>query len=149
MTVLSMSRRAEIDRSHVLMDVIAERISSRDAAQLMRVTPRQVFSAVEGLCAGGPSALLSKRRGKPSNRSYPTIVRTEALALIAVDAGRGSMEGAPAASQAGPPAAASARLRRRARSDRRFGALVVRESQSAMHPARFHPESRSKKAPRR
>ena len=32
--------------------------------------------------SAGPSALLSKRRGKPSNRSYPSVVRTEALALI-------------------------------------------------------------------
>lgn len=42
MTVLSMSR-TEIDRLHVLRDVIGERISAREAAQLMRVTPRQVF----------------------------------------------------------------------------------------------------------
>lgn len=32
--------------------------------------------------AGGPAALVSKKRGKPSNRYYPTLVRTEALALI-------------------------------------------------------------------
>src|SRR5271165_5480454 len=81
MTVLSMSR-AEIDRLHVLRDVIAERISAREAAQLMRVTPRQVFRMLKVYRADGPSALLSKRRGKPSNRSYPSVVRTEALALI-------------------------------------------------------------------
>ena len=81
MTVLSMSR-AEIDRLHVLCDVIGERISAREAAQLMRVTPRQVFRLLKVYRADGPSALLSKRRGKPSNRSYPSIVRTEALALI-------------------------------------------------------------------
>ena len=40
MTVLLMSR-AEIDRLHVLRDVIAKRISARDAAQVLRVTPRQ------------------------------------------------------------------------------------------------------------
>jgi hypothetical protein len=81
MTVFSMSR-AEIDRLHVLRDVIGERISAREAAQLMRVTPRQVFRLLKVYRADGPSALLSKRRGKPSNRSYPSIVRTEALALI-------------------------------------------------------------------
>ena len=81
MTVFSMSR-AEIDRLHVLRDVIGERISAREAAQLMRVTPRQVFRLLKVYRADGPSALLSKRRGKPSNRSYPSVVRTEALALI-------------------------------------------------------------------
>src|SRR5208283_1425429 len=81
MTVFSMSR-AEIDRLHVLRDVIGERISAREAAQLMRVTPRQVFRLLKVYRADGPSALLSKRRGKPSNRSYPSIVRSEALALI-------------------------------------------------------------------
>ena len=48
----------------------------------MRVTPRQVFRLLKVYRADGPSALLSKRRGKPSNRSYVSIVRTEALALI-------------------------------------------------------------------
>jgi hypothetical protein len=81
MTVLSMSR-TEIDRLHVLRDVIGERISAREAAQLMRMTPRQVFRLLRVYRADGPSALLSKRRGKPSNRSYPPVVRTEALALI-------------------------------------------------------------------
>ena len=81
MTVFSMSR-AEIDRLHVLRDVIGERISAREAAQLMRLTPRQVFRLLKVYRADGPSALLSKRRGKPSNRSYPSVVRTEALALI-------------------------------------------------------------------
>ena len=37
MTVLSMSR-AEIDRVHVLKDLVAERIRTREAAQLMGVT---------------------------------------------------------------------------------------------------------------
>jgi len=81
MMVLSKSR-AEIDRLHELPNVIVERISARDAAQLMRVTPRQVFRLLKLYRADGPSALLSKRRGKPSSRSYPALVRTEALALI-------------------------------------------------------------------
>ncbi|KAF2989285.1 helix-turn-helix domain-containing protein (plasmid) [Methylocystis sp. MJC1] len=78
MTVLLMSC-AEIDRLHVLRDVVAERISAWDAAQLLRVTPRQVFRFLKVHRTDGPSA---KRGGKPSNRSYPQIVRAEALALI-------------------------------------------------------------------
>lgn len=81
MTVLSMSR-AEIDRVHVLRDVVAERITVREAAQLLRVTSRQAFRLLKAYRIGGPAALLSKKRGKPSNRAYPAIVRSEALALI-------------------------------------------------------------------
>lgn len=81
MTVLSMSR-TEIDRVHVLRDLLAGRIRTREAAQLMDVTPRQVFRLLRAYHVGGPAALISKKRGKPSNRSYPAVVRTEAVALI-------------------------------------------------------------------
>ncbi|MDA9473390.1 hypothetical protein XI03_02405 [Bradyrhizobium sp. CCBAU 65884] len=65
MTVLSMSR-AEIDRVHVLRDVVAERIAVRVAAQLLRVTSRQAFRLLKAYRIGGPAALLSKKRGKPA-----------------------------------------------------------------------------------
>src|SRR3954468_2446115 len=86
MTVLSMSR-AEIDRVHVLKDLLAERIRPSEAAQLMGVTRRQVFRLLKAYHAGGPAALISKKRGKPSNRAYPAIVRTEAMALIKANYG--------------------------------------------------------------
>lgn len=81
MTVFSMSQQ-ELDRIHVLKDLLAERIRTIEAAQLLGVTKRQVFRLVRAYHAGGPSALVSRKRGKPSNRSYPAIVRTEAVALI-------------------------------------------------------------------
>jgi hypothetical protein len=81
MVVLAMSR-PEIDRMHVLRDVMAERITVSEAAQLMRITRRQVFRLLKAYRADGPKALVSTRRGKPSNRCYPAAVRTEALALI-------------------------------------------------------------------
>ena len=81
MTVIGMSR-PEIDRVHILRDVVAERITVREAAQLLRITRRQVFRLLKAYHAGGPAALVSSRRGKPSNRSYPAALRTEVLALI-------------------------------------------------------------------
>jgi hypothetical protein len=81
MTVLSMSRR-EIDQVHVLRDLLAERIRTREAAQLMDVTRRQVFRLLKAYHADGPAALISKKRDKPSNRSYATVVRTEALLFM-------------------------------------------------------------------
>src|SRR3954466_626167 len=81
MTVIAMSR-TEIDRMHVLRDMVTGRITANEAAQLMRLTRRQVFRLAKAYRERGPSALVSTRRGKPSNRSYPAALRTEALGLI-------------------------------------------------------------------
>ena len=82
MTVIAMSR-AEIDRVHVLTDLLADRITAVGAAQIMGITPRQVFRLAKAFRELGPSGLVSRRRGKPSNRSYPAGLRAEALGLIA------------------------------------------------------------------
>jgi transposase InsO family protein len=81
MTVIAMSRK-EIDRMHVLRELDAKRITVSEATQLMRLTRRQVFRLLRRYRQDGPGALVSRRRGRPSNRSYPAVVRTEALALI-------------------------------------------------------------------
>jgi hypothetical protein len=81
MTVIAMSRR-EIDRMHVLRDMAAERITVSEAAQLLRLTRRQIFRLAKAYRERGPAALVSARRGKPSNRCYPAALRTEVLALI-------------------------------------------------------------------
>lgn len=81
MTVLSMSR-PEIDRLHVIRDLLAKRIKTKDAAQLLRVTRRQVSRIVRANQADGPVALISKKRGKPSNRSYPAALRAQVIELI-------------------------------------------------------------------
>jgi hypothetical protein len=41
-----------------------------------------VFRLLKAYRAQGPAALVSKKRGKPSNRSYPPILRSEVLGLI-------------------------------------------------------------------
>jgi hypothetical protein len=81
MTVVSMSRD-ELDRVQVLRDVVLERITVTEAAQLLRLTRRHVFRLLRRYHERGPAALVSKKRGKPSNRSYPALVRTQAIALI-------------------------------------------------------------------
>lgn len=53
MAVLSMSR-TEIDRVHVIRDVLAERIGIGEAARLMRVTPRQIFRLLGVYHTDGP-----------------------------------------------------------------------------------------------
>src|SRR3954465_14464515 len=70
MTVIAMSR-PEIDRMHVLRDLAAGRMTVNEAAQLMRLTRRHVFRLAKAYRERGPSALVSTRRGQPSNHRYP------------------------------------------------------------------------------
>ena len=81
MTVTAMSDK-ELDRMQVLRDLSTKQITVSEAAGLMRLTRRQVFRLAKRYRQDGPAALISRRRGHPSNRSHPAAVRTEALALI-------------------------------------------------------------------
>jgi Winged helix-turn helix len=81
MTVICMSRQ-EIDRVSVLRDFGERRITVAQAATRMQLTRRQVFRLAKAFRACGPEALVSRRRGRPSNRRYPERLRNEALGLI-------------------------------------------------------------------
>src|SRR5215208_6514241 len=81
MTVITMSDK-ELERMQVLRDLSTKQITVSEAAGLMRLTRRQVFRLAKRYRQDGPAALISRRRGRPSNRSHPAVVRTEALALI-------------------------------------------------------------------
>src|SRR3954462_12573126 len=81
MTVIVMSR-TEIDRMHVLRDMAAGRITANEAAQLKWLTRRHVFRLAKAYRERGPSALVSTRRGKPSNRRSTAARRTAVLGLI-------------------------------------------------------------------
>jgi hypothetical protein len=81
MTVIAMSR-TEIDRMSVLQDLAASRIKITEAARLMGLGRRQVFRLGKAFARHGPEALVSRRRGRPSNRSYPSVWRTEVLGIV-------------------------------------------------------------------
>jgi len=81
MTVIAMSR-TEIDRMSVLQDLAASRIKVTEAARLMGLGRRQVFRLSKAFARHGPGALVSRRRGRPSNRSYPSGWRTEVLGIV-------------------------------------------------------------------
>ena len=81
MTVITMSDK-ELERMQVLRDLSTKQITVSEAAGLMRLTRRQVFRLAKRYRQDGPPGLVSRRRGRPSNRSHPAAVRTEALALI-------------------------------------------------------------------
>jgi hypothetical protein len=81
MTVILMSR-SEIDRVNVLRDLAEDRIRVSEAATLMGLGRRQVFRLAKAYRQCGPAALASRRRGRPSNRSYPTVLRTEVIGIM-------------------------------------------------------------------
>jgi hypothetical protein len=66
----------------VLRDFGERRITVAQAATRMQLTRRQVFRLAKAFRACGPEALVSRRRGRPSNRRYPERLRSEALGLI-------------------------------------------------------------------
>jgi hypothetical protein len=81
MTVLVMSR-TEIDRMAVLRDLAEKRLKVSEAAARLRLCPRQVRRLAKAYLAQGPAALISRRRGQPSNRSYPAELREKTMELI-------------------------------------------------------------------
>src|ERR1700723_4510300 len=81
MTVIAMSR-TEIDRMSVLHDLADGRIRIAEASALMGLGRRQVFRLAKAFGQHGPQALVSRRRGRPSSRCYPTALRAEVIGII-------------------------------------------------------------------
>jgi Winged helix-turn helix len=81
MTVITMSR-TEIDRMSVLQDLAAGRLKVTEAATLMGLGRRQVFRLAKAYAERGPGALVSRKRGRPSNRCYASALRAAAIGII-------------------------------------------------------------------
>jgi len=81
MTVVSMSNQ-EFSRLQVLLDVQSGRLRIEDAAQLIGLKRRQVFRLLKGIREDGPAGLISKHRGRPSNRRLPSAYRELAMAFV-------------------------------------------------------------------
>ena len=81
MTIRLMSDR-ELSRFEVLRDLDRGRLTAPAAAQLLRLERRQVFRLLRAYRAEGAAGLISKRRGRTSNRAKPEALRTKALAII-------------------------------------------------------------------
>jgi transposase len=72
----------EAKRGQVLALLEARRMSQREAAKQMGVTPRQVRRLLRAYRADGLAGLVSQRRGRRSNRRLSEAVHTAVLALI-------------------------------------------------------------------
>jgi transposase len=80
MAVLAVSEK-ELSRIDILRRVVDRGLTRTAAAQLLGLSQRQVYRLVRAYRAEGACALVSKRRGKPSNRRYPATFRDAALRL--------------------------------------------------------------------
>jgi Winged helix-turn helix len=72
----------ELRRLELLRDLDQRRLTPATAAELLGLGRRQVFRLLKTYRSEGPAGLVSKRRGRPSNRRKPEVVRAEALAII-------------------------------------------------------------------
>jgi transposase len=81
MTVITMSRK-ELTRLRVLIDIADGRLSVADATGLIGVGRRQVYRLVDAFRAHGPDGLISRKRGRPSNRALGAVFRETVLAIV-------------------------------------------------------------------
>lgn len=79
--LVSMSRK-EIDRLDVIRRVVERRLTKVKAAQLLGLGPRQVGRLCAAYGRYGPAGLVSRQRGKASNRRLPAAVQARALELV-------------------------------------------------------------------
>ena len=81
MTVRLMSD-GELSRLEVLRDLDQWRLTAEAATQLLGLERREVFRLLKAYRTEGATGLISKRRGRPSNRRKPEELRDKALAII-------------------------------------------------------------------
>ena len=81
MTVIQVSQR-EFSRLRIMVDVSDGRLTVAAAGELMGVGRRQVFRLCRAFQTAGPSGLLSKKRGRPSNRRHGETLRRTVIALV-------------------------------------------------------------------
>jgi transposase len=81
MAVLSMSD-GELRRLEVLRDVDRGGLPVRAAAQLLGRSERQVWRLLKAFRSAGAAGLISKKRGRPSNRQTAAAVRAAVLWVV-------------------------------------------------------------------
>jgi hypothetical protein len=81
MTVVAMSH-GELSRFDTLMRVERGALRVEDAALLLGLKRRQIFRLLERLRAEGASGLVSRKRGRPSNRRHSDSFRERILSIV-------------------------------------------------------------------
>ncbi len=81
MTVLAMSH-GELSRFDTLMRVERGELRVEDAAALLGLKRRQIFRLLDRMRTEGASGLVSRKRGRPSNRRHSDVLREEIVGLV-------------------------------------------------------------------
>ena len=71
----------ELTRLEVLRDLDQRRLTTEVATRLLGLARRQVFRLLKAYRTDGPTGLISKRRGRRSNRRKPEALRNAVLAI--------------------------------------------------------------------
>ena len=79
--LLTMSQ-IEIDRVAVMRQVTDKQLKQSKAATLLRVSTRQIRRMLKAYRKEGPQGLISKRRGRASNRRHADTVREQVKRLV-------------------------------------------------------------------
>lgn len=79
--ILQMSEK-EIDRYHIVRQVIDKQITQIKAAELIGIKPRQLRNLIKAVKQSGKKGLISKRRGKQSNRAYKGKFKSQVMSLV-------------------------------------------------------------------
>ena len=82
MACLTMST-SELNRSELMRRVHERRLTQRKAAEQLGLSERQVQRLYRAYLRDGPTGLVSKKRGRPSNRRLDERLRQRALELVA------------------------------------------------------------------
>ena len=72
----------ELDRLQIMTRIAEKRLTRRRAAELLKLTERQVYRLYAAFEARGAAGLASAKRGRPSPRKLSWAVREQALGLI-------------------------------------------------------------------
>jgi len=81
MMVVAMSH-SELSRYDTLLRVMRRELRVQDAATLLGLTRRQIGRLLIRVRAEGPTGLVSRKRGKPSNRRHSDAFREQVVALV-------------------------------------------------------------------
>ena len=81
MTVIEMSER-ELSRLRVVIDLSDRRLTVEAAGTLMGLGRRQVYRLRRTFATDGPTAVVSRKRGRPSNHRHGETFRRTVLALV-------------------------------------------------------------------
>src|SRR5271168_4915691 len=72
----------ELARLEVLRDLTSGRLTASAAAELLGLERRQIQRLAKVYQDQGATAIISKKRGRPSNRQMPSGLKVQALEII-------------------------------------------------------------------